>query len=86
MNIESDPNGMWCIYYAKIDDRKTWNVMKLQRKDGVIVAAKTYDEAFKYSDTNHAFDFMKSLYDTPDQKYFAEVKRLYRRGENEFYV
>jgi hypothetical protein len=84
--MNSDPYGMWCIHYAKVDDPKNWNVMKLQRKDGIIVSAKTYDEVFKFSSVTEAFDFLKSLYQNPDQKYLAEVKRINKAGEWNFYV
>ena len=84
--MNSDPNGNWCIYYSKLDDRKNWNVMKLQRKDGIFVAAKTYDEAFKFANASDAFQFVKSVYEDPEQKYLAEVKKISRAGQNDFYV
>ena len=86
MNIQSDPYGMWCIHYAKLDDIRNWNVMKLQRKDGILVSAKTYDEVFKFSSVTDAFAFMKSLYEDPELKYSIEVKRINKAGEWNFYV
>jgi hypothetical protein len=86
MNIESDPYGIWCIHYAKFDDIRNWNVMKLQRKDGVLVAAKTFEDVFKFSSATEAFAFLKSLYQDPELKYSVEVRRIHKAGETNFYV
>ena len=42
--MKSDSRGQWCIFYCKVKDPMKWHVMKLQRADDVLVAAKTYDE------------------------------------------
>jgi len=61
--------------------------MKLQRSDGVIVSAKTYDEVFKFVNYKDAWNFAKSIITTePEQKYDAEVRRVCRTGENLFYL
>jgi len=61
--------------------------MKLQRSDGVIVSAKTYDEVFKFVNYKDAWNFAKNIITTePEQKYDAEVRRVCRTGENLFYL
>ena len=84
--MNSDPYGMWCIHYAKLDDIRNWNVMKLCRKDNVLVAAKTYDEVFKFTTTSEAFAFLKSFYEQPELKYSIEIKRINKAGVDSFYV
>jgi len=83
----SDSRGNWCIHYCKISDPNIWNTMKLQRSDGVIVSAKTYDEVFKFVKYKDAWNFVKDLITAePEPKYDAEVKRVCRFGEDLFYL
>lgn len=85
--MSADQKGNWCIYYRKHSDPHTWHTMKLQRNDGVIVSAKTYDEVFKFNRYKEAWDFAKNLItDGPDPKYDAQVKRVCRARGDAFYL
>ena len=85
--MNSDPRGNWCVFYCKRTDPTKWHVMKLQRTDGVMVSAKTYDEVFKFLKYQTAFDFVKQLItEEPEPKYDAWVKRVCRTGETGFYL
>ena len=85
--MNSDPYGMWCIHYAKLDDIRNWNVMKLCRKDNVLVAAKTYDEVFKFivletkpakestnEQINQAFNWYKTVTSGGVKAHDADIK------------
>jgi hypothetical protein len=61
--------------------------MKLQRSDGVLVGAKTYDEVFKFNRYKEAWDFAKNLItDGLEPKYDAQVKRVCRARGEAFYL
>jgi len=60
--------------------------MKLCRKDNVLVAAKTYDEVFRFSTVKEAFEFLKIFYEQPELKYSLEIKRIHKTGVDNFYV
>jgi hypothetical protein len=66
--------GMWCIHYSKVNEPNIWKVMKVQRTDGVLVAAKKRDEAYRFMNIHDAFTFAKELID--GGKYIAEVKKV----------
>jgi hypothetical protein len=84
--MNSDPTGIWCILYRKYQS-KDYHVMKLQRADGVLVSAKTYDEVFKFVKYQAAFQFAKNLLmEEPEPKYDATVKRVCRGRGKEFYL
>ena len=79
--------GHWCVFYCKKGDPTNWNVMKLQRKDGVLVAAKTYDDVFRFSKYETAFAFVKELItEEPEPRYDATVKRVNRARGDAFYL
>jgi len=83
----SDSRGDWCIYYCKISDPNTWHTMKLQRSDGVLVSAKTYEEVFKFVKYKDAWNLAKNIITTePEPKYNAQVKRVCRAREHSFYL
>ena len=83
----SHPNANWCILYRKLQPGTSYQVMKLQRSDGVLVAAKTYDEVFKFVKYQAAFDFAKSLLmEEPQPKYDAVVRRVCRARGTAFYL
>ena len=85
--MKSDSRGNWCVYYCKYGDITHWHTMKLQRSDGVLVAAKTYDEVFKFVRFKDAFDFVKSIITVdPHPKYNASVKRVCRARGDAFYL
>jgi len=85
--MNSDPNGNWCILYRKLQPGTVYQVMKLERSDGVIVSAKTYDEVFKFSNYQIAFEFAKKLLtEEPNPRYDATVKRVCRAGKKSFYL
>jgi len=85
--MNSDPRGHWCIFYCKKSQPTKWHVMKLQRADGVLVSAKTYDEVFKFVKYQSAFDFAKQLItEEPEPKYDATVKRVCRARNDSFYL
>ena len=82
--MKSDPRGHWCINYKKIGDEGPWKTMKVERSDGVIVAAKTYSEVFKFVKVNHAFAFAKRL--ISEGKYDATIKKVSKSDGNNFYL
>jgi predicted esterase YcpF (UPF0227 family) len=82
--MKSDPRGHWCINYRKIGDEGPWKTMKIERSDGVIVAAKTYDEVFKFVKVTHAFNFAKKL--VSDGKYDAGIKKVSKGRGDTFYL
>jgi hypothetical protein len=85
--MNSDSKGNWCVFYSKIDDNTNWHTMKLQRSDGVLVSAKTYDEVFKFVRYKDAFNFVKDLITVePHPKYNATVKRVCRQRGEGFYL
>ena len=80
--------GNWAIFYSKIENKREWHTMKLCRKDGVLVSAKTYDEVYKFNRFKEGFDFAKNLVtgNGTQTVYDAKVKRVCRtRGEG-FYL
>jgi len=84
--MNSDPNGIWCILYRKYQS-KDYHVMKLQRADGVLVSAKTYDEVFKFVKYQAAFQFAKKLLtEEPEPKYDAVVRRVCKARGKAFYL
>ena len=66
--------GMWCIHYCKKTELTNWKVMKLERSDGVLVAAKKRAEVHGFLKIQDAFSFAKRLAD--EGKYLAEVKKV----------
>ena len=66
--------GMWCIHYCKVTEPTNWKIMKVQRTDGVLVAAKKRDEAYGFMRIQDAFSFAKQLINSG--KYIAEVKKV----------
>ena len=44
--MTGDKLGCWAIHYRKLSEPTVWYTMKLWRKDGVLVSAKTYDEVY----------------------------------------
>ena len=85
--MSANQKGNWCIYYRKNSDPLVWHTMKMQRSDGVIVSAKTYDEVFKFNRYKEAWDFAKNLItDGLEPKYDAQVKRVCRARGDAFYL
>ncbi len=84
--MSANQTGNWCIFYCKMDDPNVWHTMKLWRKDGVLVSAKTYDEVYKFNRFKEAFDFAKNLVTENPPKYDAQVKRVCRAREDAFYL
>ena len=66
--------GMWCIYYCKVNEPTNWKVMKTERSDGVLVATKKRSEAYTFPRIKDAFAFAKRLIE--EGKYNADVKKL----------
>jgi len=82
----SDSRGHWCIFYTKAKEN-VWHTMKIQRSDGVLVSAKTYEEVFKFVKYQDAWNFAKALInDGPTPKYDATVKRVCRAKGEAFYL
>ena len=82
--MKSDSRGHWCVFYNKVGET-IFHTMKLQRSDGVLVAAKTYDEVFKFVRYKDAFAFVKKLIIVSNPKYNATVKRVCRARGDAFY-
>ena len=78
--------GHWAIFYSRLDEPTVWHTMKLWRKDGVLVSAKTYDEVYKFNRFKEAFNFAKNLVTENPPKYDAQVKRVCRAREDAFYL
>jgi hypothetical protein len=77
----------WCIFYCKNSDPLKWHTMKLWRSDGVLVAAKTYDDVYKFKNYKEAWQFAKNLLtEEPVAKYNAEVRRVCRARNDAFYL
>lgn len=84
--MSADQKGNWAIFYCKTDNRTEWHTMKLCRKDGVLVSAKTYDEVYKFQRFKEAFDFIKKLITVDNPVYDAQVKRVCRTRGKGFYL
>ena len=85
--MKSDSRGQWCIFYSKVKEPMKWHVMKLQRADDVLVAAKTYDEVYKFLKYKDAWNFAKGLLnEKPEAKYDATVKRVCKARGDAFYL
>ena len=79
--------GDWAIFYRKLEEPNIWYTMKLWRKDGVLVSAKTYDDVYKFNRFKEAFDFAKNLItEEPTPKYDAQVKRVCKAKGSAFYL
>jgi len=86
--MSANQKGNWCIFYSKLENKREWHTMKLWRKDGILVSAKTYDDVYKFNRFKEAFDFAKNLVtgNGTQPVYDAQVKRVCRtRGEG-FYL
>ena len=86
--MTGDKLGCWAIHYRKLSEPTVWYTMKLWRKDGVLVSAKTYDDVYKFRRFREAFEFAKNLItgNGTEPVYDASVKRVCRSGENSFYL
>ena len=84
--MSADQKGDWCIFYRKFEEPTVWYTMKLWRKDGVLVSAKTYDEVYKFNRFKEAFNFAKNLITDEPPKYDASVKRVCRARGDKFYL
>ena len=85
--MSAGQTGDWAIFYRKLDEPTVWYTMKLWRKDGVLVSAKTYDDVYKFTRFREAFDFAKNLItEEPTPKYDAQVKRVCRARGEAFYL
>ena len=82
--MKSDSRGHWCINYKKVGDLGPWKTMKIERSDGVIVAAKTYDDVFKFVKVTEAFNFAKRL--ISEGKYDASIKKVSKANGGNFYL
>ena len=83
-----EQTGDWAIFYRRLDDPTNWHTMKLWRKDGILVSAKTYDDAYKFRRFREAFDFAKNLITGAGTEpvYDAQVKRVCRARGESFYL
>ena len=84
--MSANQTGDWAIFYRKSEEPTVWHTMKLWRKDGVLVSAKTYDEVYKFRRFKEAFDFAKNLITDDQPKYDASVKRVCRARGESFYL
>ena len=85
--MSADQTGNWAIFYRKLDEPTVWHTMKLWRKDGVLVSAKTYNDVYKFNRFKEAFDFAKNLItEEPSPKYDAQVKRVCKTRGDGFYL
>jgi hypothetical protein len=85
--MSAGQKGDWAIFYRKLEEPNIWYTMKLWRKDGVLVSAKTYDDVYKFNRFKEAFDFAKNLItEEPTPKYDAQVKRVCKAKGSAFYL
>ena len=85
--MSASQTGNWAIFYRKLEEPNIWYTMKLWRKDGVLVSAKTYDDVYKFNRFKEAFDFAKNLItEEPTPKYDARVKRVCKTRGTGFYL
>ena len=85
--MSAGQTGDWAIFYRKLEEPNIWYTMKLWRKDGVLVSAKTYDDVYKFNRFKEAFDFAKNLItEEPTPKYDAQVKRVCKAKGSAFYL
>ena len=85
--MSASQTGNWAIFYRKLEEPNIWYTMKLWRKDGVLVSAKTFDDVYKFNRFKEAFDFAKNLItEEPTPKYDAEVRRVCKARGNAFYL
>ena len=84
--MSANQTGNWCIFYRKLSEPTVWHTMKLWRKDGVLVCAKTYDEVYKFSRFKEAFDFAKNLITDNPPTSDAQVKRVCKTRGDGFYL
>ena len=85
--MSASQTGNWAIFYRKLEEPNIWYTMKLWRKVGVLVSAKTYDDVYKFNRFKEAFDFAKNLItEEPTPKYDAEVRRVCKARGNAFYL
>ena len=85
--MSAEQKGDWAIFYRKLEEPNIWYTMKLWRKDGVLVSAKTYDDVYKFNRFKEAFDFAKNLItEEPTPKYDAQVKRVCKAKGSAFYL
>ncbi len=76
--MSTSQTGDWCIFYRKLEEPTVWHTMKLWRKEGVLVSAKTYDEVYKCRRFKEAFDLAKNFITDEPLKYEASVNRVCR--------
>lgn len=86
--MTENQTGNWCIFYRKMSDPSgIWYTMKLWRKDGVLVSAKTYNDVHKFSKYKEAWNFARNLLsEEPIPHYDATVKRVCRQRGSGFYL
>ena len=85
--MSAGQTGDWAIFYRKLEEPNIWYTMKLWRKDGVLVSAKTYDDVYKFNRFKEAFDLAKNLItEQPTPKYDAQVKRVCKAKGSAFYL
>ena len=85
--MSASQTGNWAIFYRKLEEPNIWYTMKLWRKDGVLVSAKTFDDVYKFNRFKEAFDFAKNLItEEPTPKYDAQVKRVCKARGTGFYL
>ena len=84
--MSAEQKGNWCIFYRKLSNPNVWYTMKLWRKDGVIVSAKTYDEVYKFNRYKEAWQFAKNLITDNPPTYDEQVKRVCKAKGEAFYL
>ena len=85
--MSASQTGNWAIFYRKLEEPNIWYTMKLWRKDGVLVSAKTFDDVYKFNRFKEAFDFAKELITAkPEPTYDAQVKRVCKAKGEAFYL
>ena len=86
--MSANQKGNWCIFYRKLSDPTVWHTMKMWRKDGVLVSAKTYNDVYKFNRYKEAWEFAKNLItgNGTVPVYDAEVKRVCKAKGDAFYL
>ena len=86
--MSANQTGNWCIFYRKLSDPNVWHTMKMWRKDGVLVSAKTYNDVYKFTRYREAWDFAKNLITGAGTEpvYDAQVRRVCKARGDAFYL
>jgi hypothetical protein len=69
--------GIWGIYFCKLESPTDWKLMKTKRSDGILIATQKYNDVQKYSTFEEALKVAKEIINwSPRPRYDAKVVRV----------